>query len=87
MSKYPGTYAIKNNNFSFFDLIQDFKGFLNDASLEGVKIIRENKLDELLNEDDLKENASFKSLSETDTLKIKVEINHISNLVLMLKIF
>ena len=46
--KYPGTYAIKNNNFSFFDLIQDFKGFLNDASLDGVKIIRENKLDELL---------------------------------------
>ena len=25
--KYPGTYAIKNNNYSFFDLIQDFKGF------------------------------------------------------------
>ena len=41
--KYPGTYAIKNNNYSFFDLIQDFKGFLNDASLDGVKIIREKK--------------------------------------------
>ena len=46
--KYPGTYAIKNNNYSFFDLIQDFKGFLNDASLEGVKIRRINKLDELM---------------------------------------
>ena len=53
--KYPGTYAIKNNNFSFFDLIQDFKGFLNDASLDGVKIIRENKLDELLQEEEEEE--------------------------------
>ena len=81
--KYPGTYAIKNNNFSFFDLIQDFKGFLKDASLDGVKIIRENKLDELLEneeegeeeeEEEEEENAEFLNLSETDSLKIKVEI-------------
>jgi len=73
--KYPGTYAIKNNNYSFFDLIQDFKGFLKDASLEGVKIIRENKLDELLkNEEEEEDNTEFLGLSETDSLKIKVEI-------------
>ena len=70
--KYPGTY-IKNNNFSFFDLIQDFNGFLNDASLDG-KIIRENKLDDLLNQEDPKENASFLNLSETDSSNVKVEI-------------
>jgi len=63
--KYPGTYVIKNNNFSFFDLIQDFKGFLNEASLDGVKIIRENKLNKLL------DNETF---SETDSLKIKIEV-------------
>ena len=60
--KYPGTYAIKNNNYSFFDLIQDFNGFLNDASLSGVKIIRENKLQELL------------SFSEADSLKINAKL-------------
>ena len=80
--KYPGTYAIKNNNYSFFDLIQDFKGFLNDASLDGVKIIRENKLDELLKnkeeeeeeEEEEEKNTNLLGLSETDSLKIKVEI-------------
>ncbi len=81
--KYPGTYAIKNNNFSFFDLIQDFQGFLNDASLDGVKIIRENKLNELFkneeesDEDELNDNvqaANLLGFSETDSLKIKVEI-------------
>ena len=81
--KYPGTYAIKNNNFSFFDLIQDFQGFLNDASLDGVKIIRENKLNELFkNEEESEEGelndneqaANLLGFSETDSLKIKVEI-------------
>ena len=75
--KYPGTYAVKNNNYSFFDLIQDFKGFLKDASLEGVKIVRENKLDELLkNDDDNKEEESAElfDLSDSDSLNIKVEI-------------
>ena len=75
--KYPGTYAVKNNNYSFFDLIQDFKGFLKDASLEGVKIVRENKLDKLLkNDDDNKEEESAElfDLSDSDSLNIKVEI-------------
>ena len=81
--KYPGTYAIKNNNYSFFDLIQDFKGFLNDASLDGVKIIRENKLDELINkeeeeeeeeEEEKEESTELFGLSDSDSLKIKVEI-------------
>ena len=79
--KYPGTYAIKNNNYSFFDLIQDFKGFLNDASLDGIKIIRENKLDELINneeeeeeEREEEESAELLALSDSDSLKIKVEI-------------
>jgi len=81
--KYPGTYAIKNNNYSLFDLIQDFKGFLDDASLDGVKIVRENKLDELINEEEEEEeeeeeqneeSAKLFGLSDSDSLKIKVEI-------------
>ena len=62
--KYPGTYVIKNNNYSFFDLIQDFKGFLDDASLDGVKIIRENKLDELIKEEEEEEEEEVESLGE-----------------------
>ena len=42
--KFPGTYVLKDNNYSVYDLVQDFGGFLNDASIEGVKIIRKNKL-------------------------------------------
>ena len=48
--KYPGTYAIKNNNYSIYDLIEDFGGFLQDASTDGVKIIRKNKLNEIIND-------------------------------------
>ena len=85
--KYPGTYAIKNNNYSFFDLIQDFEGFLNDASLDGIKIIRENKLEELINNEEKEEeeveeveeieeeeSTELFGLSDSDSLKIKVEI-------------
>ena len=46
--KFPGNYAIKNNNYSVYDLVKDFGGFLQDASLDGVKIIRENKINEIL---------------------------------------
>ena len=62
--KYPGTFAIKNNNYTFFDLIKDFGGFLSDAALDGVKIRRENNLTKLVNQEDL---------NSSDTLKIKIE--------------
>ncbi len=78
--KNPGTYAILNNNYSFFDLISDFGGFLDDASLTGVKIIRENKIEEVLNEksdNDESDNGQKKilGLSETDSLQMQVKIN------------
>ena len=44
--KNPGIYVIRNNNYSFFDLMNDFGGFLNDASINGVKISREIKISE-----------------------------------------
>tara|TARA_B100001175_G_scaffold1237_1_gene1081 strand:+ start:2253 stop:4670 length:2418 start_codon:yes stop_codon:yes gene_type:complete len=35
-----GDYALKNNNYSIYNLIEDFGGFLPDAELTGVKIRR-----------------------------------------------
>ena len=78
--RYPGTYAIKDNNYSFYNLIQDFEGFLDDASLDGVKIVRQNTLSEVLDSndssdsDDNKNSASLLGISSKDSLNLKVEI-------------
>ena len=56
--KFPGSYAIKDNNYSFYDLIKDFGGFLKDASIDGVKIIRENTVEDFLQEE--KDSLNFK---------------------------
>ena len=50
--KFPGNYAIKDNNYTVYDLVQDFGGFLQDASLDGIKIVRENELKDTLKEED-----------------------------------
>ena len=50
--KFPGNYAIKDNNYTVYDLVQDFGGFLQDASLDGIKIVRENELKYTLKEED-----------------------------------
>ena len=67
--KYPGTYSIKNNKYSFYDLIQDFSGFLKDASLDGVKIIRENKLKQIIDKDE------FTGFTTIDSLDTEIDIN------------
>ena len=43
--KKEGNYALKTNNYSVFDLIKDFGGFLPDAELSGVKIKRKSNLE------------------------------------------
>tara|TARA_E500000331_G_scaffold197597_1_gene189865 strand:- start:145 stop:2553 length:2409 start_codon:yes stop_codon:yes gene_type:complete len=51
--KNPGNYAIKNNKYSVFDIINDFGGFLPDAELNGIKIKRPvdvKKLEELVSD-------------------------------------
>ena len=51
--KSPGNYAIKNNKYSVFDIINDFGGFLPDAELNGIKIKRPvdvKKLEELVSD-------------------------------------
>ena len=45
--KKPGDYALKTNKYSFYDLITDFDGFLPDAELNGVKLIRSVKTSEI----------------------------------------
>jgi protein involved in polysaccharide export with SLBB domain len=74
--KFPGTYAIKNNNYYVYDLIQDFGGFLQDASLDGIKIVRKNKLyDILIQQEVVEENSpEFFQLSKKDSLNIKSNV-------------
>ena len=38
--KKPGNYALKSNEYSVFDLIKDFEGFLPNAELNGIKLKR-----------------------------------------------
>ena len=71
--KFPGIYAIKDNNYSTYDLIQDFGGFLPDASIDGVKIIRENKLNDIIDEEEIDTDKLY-GLSDKDSLNIKIEI-------------
>ncbi|MDC0388883.1 SLBB domain-containing protein [Flavobacteriaceae bacterium] len=54
--KTPGVYAILNNKYSLFDLLNDSGGILKDGALNGVKIKRINKskreIEEAFNESD-----------------------------------
>ena len=36
--KFPGNYAIKDNNYSVYDLVKDFGGFLQDRHLMVLKL-------------------------------------------------
>ena len=75
--KFPGVYVIKNNNYSVYNLIQDFGGFLIDASLDGVKIIRENNLGDILKEENIEDeydSAELLGLLDDDLLDFKLEI-------------
>ena len=62
--KKPGAYAIKNNNYSMYELIEDFGGFLPDAELSGVKVKRPNNVKDIQKiVDDI----------EDDSLEIKID--------------
>ncbi len=54
LARNPGDYALKTNNYSVYDLIKDFDGFLLDANLKGVKLKRKvdfESLDDILDEE------------------------------------
>ena len=46
--KKPGNYALKSNNYSVFDLIKDFEGFLPNAELNGIKLKRKTEFEEIV---------------------------------------
>jgi protein involved in polysaccharide export with SLBB domain len=68
--KFPGTYNIRDNKYSFFDLIGDFGGFLDDANLDGVKIIRSANLNT-----DNKINLS--TINTQNTIEIGINVKKI----------
>ena len=62
--KKPGDYALKTNTYSFYNLIEDFGGFLPDAELSGVKLRRPVNINEIKN--------VIEGLEESDSLVVDV---------------
>ena len=76
--KKPGNYALKSNEYSMFDLIKDFEGFLPDAQLNGVKLKRKTENDEiqmLIDQADSLNTGGTIKLS--DFIEIGLDINRI----------
>ena len=69
--KKPGNYALKSNNYSVFDLIQDFEGFLPNAELNGIKLKRKVEAEKI--EDSIK-NIDGENIDETIDLDEFIEI-------------
>ena len=69
--KKPGNYALKTNNYSVFDLIKDFEGFLPNAELNGIKLKRKVEV-EVIN--DLIKNIDDTNNDETIDLDEFIEI-------------
>ena len=77
--KKPGNYALKSNEYSVYDLIQDFDGFLPDAQLNGVKLKRKvinDKVEELVGnlDDDIDDRIELDNFIETG-----LDINRITD--------
>ena len=68
--KTPGGYSIKNNNYTFYDLIKDFGGFLPDAALNGVKIRRRVDINSEIKELEISKLDSI-NIQEIDRDKIE----------------
>jgi len=68
--KKPGNYALKSNEYSVYDLIQDFDGFLPNAQINGVKLKRKvvnDKVKELvdsLDSDDIDDEVELDEFIE-----------------------
>ena len=76
--KKPGNYALKTNNYSVFDLIKDFEGFLPNAELNGIKLKRKVEvevIDDLINNIDDVSNDEINDLDEF--IEIGLDINRI----------
>ena len=76
--KKPGNYALKSNNYSVFDLIQDFEGFLPNAELNGIKLKRKaetKKIEDLIKDIDGENKDETINLDEF--IEIGLEIDRI----------
>ncbi len=76
--KKPGNYALKSNNYSVFDLIQDFGGFLPNAELNGIKLKRKaetKKIEDLITDIDGENKDETINLDEF--IEIGLEIDRI----------
>ena len=69
--KKPGNYALKSNNYSVFDLIQDFGGFLPNAELNGIKLKRKAETKKI---EDLIKDIDGENKDETINLDKFIEI-------------
>ena len=68
--KKPGNYALKSNEYSVFDLIKDFDGFLPDAQLNGVKLKRKTENAEI-------EDFADETIELSEFIEIGLDINRI----------
>ena len=76
--KKPGNYALKSNEYSVFDLIKDFDGFLPDAQLNGVKLKRKTESEEIQTLIDKAEGLNNDVTTElNEFIEIGLDINRI----------
>jgi len=74
--KKPGDYALRTNKYSFYDLIKDFDGFLNDAELSGVKLRRPIEVSEIKETIDDVEGSSL-TLNVDEFIEIGLDVKEI----------
>ena len=77
LAKNPGDYALKTNNYSIYDLIKDFDGFLLDANLKGIKLKR--KIDFESFDDILEEEIDEEQAGGNDEEGQKMEIAEVGD--------
>ena len=78
--KKPGNYALKSNEYSVYDLIEDFDGFLPNAQLNGVKLKRKivnDKVKGLIN--NLDSDNIDNEIELDEFIEIGLDINRITD--------
>ena len=78
--KKPGNYALRSNEYSVYDLIKDFDGFLPNAQLNGVKLKRKVVNDEFKELIDNIDSDGINDEIELDKfIEIGLDINRIND--------
>ena len=77
--KKPGNYALKSNDYSVFDLIKDFEGFLPNAELNGIKLKRKvetEKIEDLIKNID--DEIEDEKIDLDEFIEIGLDVNKIN---------